>query len=50
MLLLEGAHGREDGVEMLSSSICPSCGYYGSGNKKKSILRTIEQDVIDDDD
>ena len=34
----------------LAHHICPSCGYYGSGNKKKSILRTIEQDIIDDDD
>jgi len=34
----------------LSHHICASCGYYGHGEKQKSILRKIEQDIVDDDD
>ncbi len=34
----------------LSHHICASCGYYGHGEKQKSILRTVEQDIVDDDD
>jgi ribosomal protein L32 len=34
----------------LNHHICPSCGYYGHGNKEKSILKKVEQDVVEDDE
>ena len=33
----------------LSHHVCPSCGYYGSGNKKRNVLRKIEEEIDDED-
>ena len=50
--VISGQYGEcsHCGELKLSHHVCPSCGYYGSGNKTKSILRKIEQDIAEDDD
>ena len=34
----------------LSHNVCGSCGYYGSGNKKRRVINTTAEELIDDED